>query len=307
MISEHITCAFLYSITRYGYPPAADRMVDYVREMAELGFRSVELEGIGGEHLQAVARKSTEIRQALDDYGLSLPVFCTVLPQLGSVHALQREHALELFRLGCKTAKALGAPAVLDNGPLVPYEFPTDLSVSRHYTPDLLQRIGLPASLEWNRYRDELVETLQQACDIAASFGLSYYLHPCCGSLTETTDGYLWIKQAVGRDNLKFNFDVANQFYMRENLSLGLFKLAGELDYIHISDNRGTQIEHRAVGDGAIDWELLFSTLARIGFQGQLSLDIGGAETAIGDLDTAYRLSTERVEALITKYGLFKQ
>lgn len=306
MISEHITCAFLYSITRYGYPPAADRMVDYVREMAELGFRSVELEGIGGEHLQAVARKSTGIRQALDDHGLSLPVFCTVLPQLGSVHAPQRNHALELFRLGCETAKALGAPAVLDNGPLVPYEFPADLPVSRHYVPELLQRIGLPASLEWNRYRDELVETLQQACDIAASFGLSYYLHPCCGSLTETTDGYLWIKQAVGRNNLKFNFDVANQFYMRENLSLGLLKLAGELDYIHISDNRGTHIEHRTVGDGAIDWELLFSTLARIGFRGQLSLDIGGAETAIDDLDTAYRLSAERVETLIAKYGLFK-
>ncbi len=114
MISKHITCAFLYSITRYGYPPAADRMIDYIREMAELGFRSVELEGIGGEHLQAVANRSTEIRNALDDHGLSLAVFCTVLPRLGSVHAEQRTQALDLFRLGCETAVALGAPAVLD-------------------------------------------------------------------------------------------------------------------------------------------------------------------------------------------------
>ncbi len=307
MISEHITCAFLYSITRYGYPPPAEKMTDYVREMAALGFRSVELEGIGGEHLRSVARRSAEIRHTLDEYGLSLPVFCTVLPQLGSIHAAQRDRALGLFRLGCETARALGAPAVLDNGPLVPYEFPADLPVSRHYAPELLQRFGLPASLEWNRYRETLVETLQQACDIAASFGLVYYLHPCCGSLTETTDGYLWIEQAVGRDNLKFNFDVANQFYLRENLSLGLLKLAGTLDYIHISDNRGARIEHRAVGDGAIDWEQLFATLARIGFRGQLALDIGGSETGIDDLDAAYRLSAERLEALIAKYGLFKR
>ncbi len=58
-------------------------MIDYIREMAELGFRSVELEGIGGEHLQAVANRSTEIRNALDDHGLSLAVFCTVLPVSG--------------------------------------------------------------------------------------------------------------------------------------------------------------------------------------------------------------------------------
>ncbi len=296
MISKHITCAFLYSITRYGYPPAADRMIDYIREMAELGFRSVELEGIGGEHLQAVANRSTEIRNALDDHGLSLAVFCTVLPRLGSVHAEQRTQALELFRLGCETAVALGAPAVLDNGPLVPYEFPADLPVSRHYAPDLLQRIGLPASLDWSLYRDALVKTLQRACDIAAEHGLAYYLHPCCGSLTETTDGYLWLKQDVGRANLKFNFDVANQFYMR-----------GEIDYIHISDNRGDRIEHRTVGDGAIDWKLFFATLARIGFRGQLSIDVGGAETGIEDLDAAYRISAERLEALSKRYELFKQ
>lgn len=307
MISKHITCAFLYSITRYGYPPAADKMVRYIHEMAELGFRSVELEGIGGEHLQAVARRSSEIRNALDTHGLSLPVFCIVLPRLGSIYTEQRNRALELFRSGCETASILGAPAVLDNGPLVPYEFPPDLPVSRHYAPDMLQRIGLPASLEWNRYRDELVGTVQQACDIAASFGLSYYLHPCCGSLTETTDGYLWIKQAVGRNNLKFNFDVANQFYMRENLSLGLLKLGSEIDYIHISDNRGNRIEHRTVGDGAIDWELIFSTLARIGFRGQLAIDVGGAETGIDDLDAAYRISAERLNALSERYGLFKQ
>jgi len=306
MISKHITCAFLYTITRYGYPPAAGETIRYLREMAGLGFTSVELEGIGGDHLHGMARRRHDIRLALDDLGLALRVFCTVLPRLGSVRAAERAEALDLFRTGCETAAALGAPAVLDNGPLVPYDFPADLPVARHYAPELLRRIGLPAGFEWARYRAELVAALQQACDIAASFGLNYYLHPCCGSLTETTDGYLWLREAVGRCNLRFNFDVSNQFYLRENLALGLWKTAGELDYIHLSDTRGDRIEHRAVGDGIIDWEGLFETLARIGFRGELAIDVGGSETGIADLDAAYRTSAERIEALIASHHLFE-
>lgn len=306
MISKHITCAFLYTITRYGYPPAAERTTRYLDEMAALGFTSVELEGIGGEHLGEVTRRRSEIRRALESNGLSLPVFCTVLPRLGSVQATLRDEALELFRRGCDTAAFLGAGGVLDNGPLVPYAFPADLPVSRHYEPELLRRIGLPAGFDWACYRDDLVETLRRACDTAAEFGLKYYLHPCCGSLTETTDSYLWLSRAVGRGNLRFNFDVANQFYLRENLPLGLRKLAGEIDYIHVSDNRGTQVEHLAVGDGAIDWELLFATLADIGFDGQLAIDVGGAETDLDDLDSAYLRSASRLEAAIAAHRLFE-
>lgn len=307
MISNRITCAFLYTITRHGYPPAAEETVRYIDEMAALGFSSVELEGIGREHIDGVARLRGPIRRALEANGLSLPVFCTVLPRLGSIDARQRSEALEAFRRGCDAAAFLGAGGVLDNGPLVPYAFPADLPVSRHYAPELLQRIGLPEGFDWARYCEQLVEALQRVCDTAAGFGLKYYLHPCCGSLTETTDGYVWLRQAVGRTNLRFNFDVSNQFYMRENLTLGLEKLAGELDYIHLSDNRGTRVEHLAVGDGAIDWEQLFATLSHIGFDGHLAIDVGGAESGIDDLDDAYLRSARRIEQGIATHRLFEQ
>ena len=138
--------------------------------------------------------------------------------------------------------------------------------------------------LDWKA----LAEVLRAACDIAAGYGLSYYLHPCTGSLTETTEGFLRLKEAVGRDNLKFNFDTANQFFVRENLSLGLLKLGSELDYIHISDNHGQRVEHLATGDGAIDWDMFFTTLKRVGVKGQMSIDVGGDESGIEDIDEAY-------------------
>lgn len=304
-INPHITCAFLYTITRYGYPPAASQMTDYLREMAALGFQSVELEGIGQEHLREAALITQDIRKALDKNELSLAVFCTVLPQLGSIHAPLREQALEAFHEGCKIAVQLGTHAILDNGPLVPYDFPADLPVSRHYSPELLQRIGLPGSFRWDTYWDDLVETIRRACSIAAQYGLKYYLHPCCGSLTETTDGFFRLKEAVQMENLKFNCDLSNQYYMRENLPLALLKLGQELDYIHISDNRGTKVEHLPIGKGCIDWDLIFGSLRQIGFNGQLAIDVGGAETEIDDLDSAYLNTAAQLERMINSHKLF--
>ena len=71
VFDRHITCAFLYSITRYGYPPDAEHMVTYVHEMADLGFQSIELEGIGEAHLKTVYKHRKEIKQALEDRGRS--------------------------------------------------------------------------------------------------------------------------------------------------------------------------------------------------------------------------------------------
>lgn len=303
--NKHITCAFLYTITRYGYPPEAKNMSRYLHEMADLGFRSVEIEGIGEEHLKTVYRNRYEIKKTLEERGLQLPVFCTVLPGLGSPHAGTARKSMELFHTGCELAAFFGAKGVLDNGPLVPYEFPENMPIHRHYSPEVLRKVGLPETLSWKAYEDFLVKQMDAACEVAGGFGLNYYLHPCLGSLTGTTDSYLLLKKQVNRANLKFNFDTANLYYMRENLSLGLLKLGDELDYIHISDNSGLQIEHQALGCGQIDWDLFFSTLKQIGFTGELSLDVGGDESHIANIKEAYLQTAYSLEQKISAYEIY--
>lgn len=98
VFDRHITCAFLYSITRYGYPPDAEHMVTYVHEMADLGFQSIELEGIGEAHLKTVYKHRKEIKQALEDRGVALPVFCTVLPGIASPQGEIAQKSLDLFK-----------------------------------------------------------------------------------------------------------------------------------------------------------------------------------------------------------------
>jgi sugar phosphate isomerase/epimerase len=260
----------------------------YLEEMKSLGFQSVELEGIRETHLLQMHELRFDIKPKLMEMNLRVPVYCAVLPGLASHDQAERNRNLQLFEKGCETARELGAHAILDNGPLPPYQFPEGTPVARHYDEDILRLASLPASLNWKTYWTNLVATYRQACDTAASYGLTYHLHPCLGSLVATTDAFLYFQDAVARSNLRFNLDTANQFFLRDNLVLSLHRLAGSIDYIHLSDNRGERVEHLPAGKGIIDWDDFFATLKQIGFNGEIGIDVGGAESDVADLNSAY-------------------
>lgn len=288
---SRLTCCYLYVISKYGYPPPAENSAQYLEEMAGLGFRSVELEGIREDHIRQMHQMRIEIKDKSDDLGLQIPYYCIVLPELGSANGAERDKALEWFELGCETAATLGARGVLDNAPLPPYEFPKNIPIVRHYEEEVLLAASFPASLHWPSYWADLTRTYQEACDIAASYGLTYHLHPCMGVLAATTDAFLYFADAVHRDNLRFNLDTANQFALKDNLSLSLLRLKDRIDYIHLSDNGGTRVEHLVPGKGAIHWDSFFETLDKINFRGHIGIDVGGAESGVGEIPAAYLTS----------------
>jgi len=286
-----IICTYLFAITRHGYPPPAGTLAEQMREMRSLGFTSVELEGIRREHLLQIYASRSEIAARARDLGLQVPVFCAVLPGLASLDAAERKQSLDLLRKGCEIARSLGSQTVLDNGPLPPYQFPGDIPVVRHYEEDVVLRAPLPPALRWDEYWKALIETYRQACDMAADRGLTYSIHPSVGVLAATTDGFLLLADAIGRPNLRFVIDTANQFLVRDNLALAVRRLAGVVDYIHLSDNRGARVEHLVPGTGAIRWDSFFNELALTGFDGLIGIDVGGAESGIEELEDAYHES----------------
>jgi len=288
-----IVCCFLYPITKYGYPPAATGTPLFLREMRDLGFASVELEGIHERHLGEVFEMRAEIAEEVKRLDLEVPYFCAVLPGLSSPDPDERRHNLMLLEKGCKVADELGSRGILDNAPIPPYRFPEGIPVTRHYDEEILQNASLPDDLEWSRYWDDLASTFAEACDLAGRYGLTYQVHPCLGALSSTVDGFLLFRDAVNRSNLRFNLDTANLFALKDNPILGLHRLAGQLDYLHVSDNRGDKVEHLVPGDGAINWDLFFETLHGIGFEGHIGIDVGGAETGIDDIDGAYKTSAK--------------
>lgn len=301
---RQITCAYLYPITLYGYPPDIQDTVKHIEEMAAMGFRSIELEGIGPSNIQYLYQHKDAIGEALVKYGCSLSILCLVLPQLGAADSARRNESLEWFEMGCEVAKKLGATGVLDNGPLLPLEYPTNAPILRHYSEDLLNNLGLPTGFIWNDYQASLVDTFRKACNIAEKFQLIYHLHPCEGSLITSADSFLNFADAVKSSNLFFNMDTANQFYFRDNLPLSVLRLAEKISYIHISDNSGSRVEHLVPGDGNIYWNSFFEALQTVNFKGNFGIDVGGAETGIRDMETAYLRSANWLQENINRYSL---
>lgn len=288
MFDPSITCCYLYIISKYGYPPSAENTIAHLQEMKSIGFSSIELEGIRKEHLLNVYNQRLEINEALQRLEQTVPYFCIVLPGLGSIDVKERNENLKLFEKGCEIAALLGAKGVLDNAPLPPYQFSDDIPIVRHYDSDILLSATLPPNLSWKNYWNDLVETYKIACDIAGNNGLTYQMHPCAGVLSATTDAFLHFADAVDQENLRFNFDTANQFFMRDNLMLSLIRLSDYVDYIHISDNDGSRIEHLVPGNGMINWDNFFDTLHKIDFKGHIGVDIGGEESDIVNIGEAY-------------------
>ena len=290
-IHEDIVACYLYIITKHGYPPVAADALSHLEEYKELGFSSIELEGIRKEHLEGVYSIRTQIREKAETLGIKIPVFCTVLPGLCSPDETERAHNLELFEKGCEVAVSLGSKVVLDNAPIPPWKFPAGIPITRHYDEEVLSTATIPSDLDWDMYWDGLLDTFRNVCDIAADRGLTYHMHPCYGALVNSTDAYLLFADALKRDNLRFNLDTANQFFMKDNLFLSLIRLKDHIDYIHFSDNRGKKVEHLSMGQGEIHWERFFETLERIDYKGMFGIDVGGAESDVPDLDGAYRSS----------------
>lgn len=293
MIDSRITCCYLHSITKYGYPPAAEDTLLYLDEYKDLGFQSVELEGIRDDHLMKVYSMKDSIKEKIDQLNLEVPYFCTVLPGLSSTDEKVRNENLELFEKGCEVAALIGSKGVLDNAPLPPYQFPDNIPIVRHYHEDVLLAAKFPENLNWNSYWDTLTSTYRTACEIAEKYGLTFQMHPAMGVLSSTTDAFLYFRDAVNKDNLRFNLDTANQFFLKDNLQLSLRRLGEHIDYIHISDNRGSKVEHLAIGDGNIHWDEFFETIELIDFKGQFGIDIGGSESDVADLDASYKQAAE--------------
>ena len=296
MFNEKIACGYLYTITKYGYPPNGLNTLQYMDEMHELGFQSIELEGIREKHLIDVYSIKNDIVKKKNKLQLNIPYFCVVLPELSSMDPAIRNHQLKLFEKGCEVGKAVGAIGVLDNAPLPNYQFPSDVPIVRHYSEEVLASAFFPKELKWSKFWDTLTSTYAECCDIAARYGLTYNMHPAVGVLAATTDAFLYFYDAVNRDNLKFNLDTANQYMMKDNLALSLVRLEDHIDYIHLSDNNGIKVEHVEPGNGTIRWDVFFETLERINFKGHIGIDIGGDESNVEDRDGAYKRTVKFIE-----------
>jgi len=107
----------------------------------------------------------------------------------------------------------------------------------------------------------------------------------------ENAEGMLATMNAVDHPNLRVNFDTANIFYYNENLD-SADELERVIDYVvsvHLKDTDGgfKSAQFPVLGKGVVQFERIFATLEKAGFDGPLTLELEGP--LMRDLDAAGR------------------
>jgi sugar phosphate isomerase/epimerase len=299
-----IGITYLYTIFRYGYPHSLDDAFRSIAEVRRLGFRFLEMEGLGVDLLQALYHQRDRLVKVAVDSGVHVHNFCVVDPDLVSLDRTSQDRALKRFKLGAEIAAGLGSETLhlASYAPPVEYQSakPYELNTEQGYSFPEGVRLRIPDGFDWDAVWGALVRSCQACADIAAGYGKTVLMEPRVGEVICSVDSLLRLIADVGRPNFKANFDTGHFSAQRENVALALMKLRGRFANIHISDNNPVDTAHLPIGAGAIDWLEFFRTLRNIGYAGYLGLDFGMTETLLED----YRRSVERIQSIATELGI---
>jgi sugar phosphate isomerase/epimerase len=299
-----IGITYLYTIFRYGYPHGVEDALQSIPEVRRLGFRFLEMEGLGPVLLRELYDRRDRLVKVAADSGVHVHNFCVVDPELVSPDRSLRQSALVRFRKGAEIAALLGCETLH----LASYAPPVEYQTTRPYALNAEQgykfanggRLRIPDGFDWGAVWGALVASCQACADVAAGYGKIVLMEPRVGEVIGSVDSLLRLIADVGRDNFKANFDTGHFSAQRENVALALMKLRGRFANIHISDNDPVNTEHLPIGAGLIDWREFFRVLGVLGYDGYLGLDFGMTETLVED----YRLSVERIQSIASELGL---
>jgi len=299
-----LSCCWLYAISKYGYPVAVPDMFKALEEMAALGFRYVELEGMQGPNLREVWESREALQTKCDELGLKVINFCPVIPDLVSLNPQQRKRAIEEeFALAIRIADYFGCETIQADSYTPPFEFIGDQPYKDMISFGLQYRVVIPPEFNWQQQWDVLVDTMTRCSLMAWEAGLPFCLEPRVGEIVSNTDGMLRLMDGVDAadplagENFGAVLDTGHQHAQKEILPLSVEKLGRRIFYLHVSDNDGRVNEHRALGEGTIDWEGVFQALQKFHFSGFVALDIG----RVPDLDDSIKRSRRYLKALLER------
>jgi sugar phosphate isomerase/epimerase len=301
-----ISITYLYTIFRYGYPHGVDDALRSLAEVRKLGFRYVEMEGLGPKLLRDLWVRRRQLLETAAKNGIHVHNFCVVDPDLVSLDKGRRGTALERFSMGAELARELGAETLhlASYAPPVRYltERPYQLS-GKDYKFANQTRVRLPRGFDWDEVWAALVESCRHCADVAARHGRTVIMEPRVGETICSVDSLLRLIEHVDRPNFKANFDTGHFSAQRENVVLALAKLRGKFANVHISDNDPVNTDHLPIGDGIIDWKEFFRVLKEMKYDGYLGLDLGMRRSLV----RGYAKSVGRIQEIARKLKISVQ
>ncbi|HEY8471226.1 MAG TPA: sugar phosphate isomerase/epimerase family protein [Natronosporangium sp.] len=120
-------------------------------------------------------------------------------------------------------------------------------------------------------YRRWVIDGVRYLLDaLAPQIGVLFENTPT--GVLDTGDECRWLVEQVGADRLGVCYDVANG-HMVEDVAAGLAAVASSLRLVHLSDTRKAAWAHDPIGAGELDFGRVASTLAGVGYRGELVLE----------------------------------
>ncbi|MGO1520085.1 MAG: hydroxypyruvate isomerase family protein [Sphingobacterium sp.] len=230
---------------------AGDDFLDEIRYMHELGFRSIEDNGMPGRSVD----EQKKIGDLLAQLGMRMGVF--VVPKGGNganTLAAGKEDHVETFLKGCResveTAKRCNAKWVT----VVPGDYARNLP------------IGVQTG--------NVVDALRRGAEIFEPHGITMVLEP----LSDTPDLFLRftdqtyeICRAVDSSSCKILYDAYHQQKNEGNLIPLMDLCWSEIGYIQVGDNPG----RREPTTGEINYKNVFKWLHEKGYDGIVGMEHG--------------------------------
>lgn len=295
-----ISCCWLYAISKYGYPPSMENIFKALKEMADMGFEHVELEGVREENLKEVYNNREKIKDYCRNLGVKIINFCPIIPDIVSLDEKERKKAKDLYMLGIELAQYFDCETIQTDSYTPPLEFIGEAPYKESISYGKQYKVKIDPQFDWNRLWDVLVDSFRFASETAKSAGLKFCLEPRVGEIISNTDALLRLMDHVQSDNFGAVLDTGHQNAQKEILPLSVEKLGNKIFYLHVSDNDGKINEHLPLGKGNIDWEGIFLALKKHNYQGYVAIDIGN----VPDIEKAYIDSKKFLEDLAQKLDI---
>ncbi len=295
-----INCCWIYAISKYGYPPSMPDTYKALTEMAHLGFKYVELEGLRRDNLLEVYAQRRELKRHCEALGVEVVNFCPILPDLVSLDRAKRLEALELFKIGVEIANFFGCATIQTDSYTPPLEFIGSAPYKQMMDYGIQFKVKISPEFSWPELWDAMVDSIGRCNALAKQAGLKFTLEPRVGELISNTDALLRLMDAVGDDNFGAVLDTAHQNAQKELLALSVEKLGRRIYYLHVADNDGRDNLHLGLGKGTIDWESIFTALKKHSFDGFVAIDVG----RVPEIDREYRESLRFLEDIAGRIGL---
>lgn len=286
---------FLFVVTAYGPKPSIDHMLSALSDISTLGFEAVELEGVDHDHLAMVYSCRARLRQRCRELGLTVENFVPMLYHIPSLDKKARAEVRQDFERGVELAAYFGCQTIEVDTFTPVIELQVNDVASNTY------QIQVPSKYSWNDQWALFVDTIGHFSEVAGKAGLKLTIHPRVHEVVANTSGFLRLHDELG-GGVWAVFDLVHSAVQKEILEISLHKLRDKIAYLHLADTDGMTPYHYPIGVGKIDWDALFNTLKRIGYNGGYVIDVGLPKDK-PQLMKAYRSSRDYLMSLLRRGG----